>query len=354
MSLRLIIDAHLDIASNAVMKGRDFLLSVDEKRIREASHEGEWGTVTLGLPELLRANVRVVFATIWVCPCSSPELQPTPCYNTPEEAYNQARQQLSYYLHLARDPRVMLIRTRSDLDQVIDGDERRLGIVLLMEGAGPLLKPKNVKEWFDAGVRIIAPAWRGTRYAGGTGEPGSLTPAGRELMTEMEQTGLILDFSHLAEASFYEALELFEGPVIASHSNCRALVPGDRHLSDDMIRTLVKRDGITGMVLYNAFLRAGWKEAGKIKAQVTLADLIKQIQHVCRIAGDTSHIGIGSDLDGGFGAESIPIEFDTAADLIKIEGALAKAGFSEKDIDNALYLNWLKMLRKSLPDNLAQ
>jgi membrane dipeptidase len=168
-------------------------------------------------------------------------------------------------------------------------------------------------------------------------------------MLEMERVGLILDVSHLAEESFSEALDLFHGPVLASHSNCRAYVPTDRHLSDEMISALVKRDGVIGTALYNGFLQSGWKDREGKKSDVTLSDVVKHIQHVCSIAGDTLHAAIGSDLDGGFGAESIPADLDTVADLQKIGAALKTMQLSDADVENILGENWLRLLRAALP-----
>jgi membrane dipeptidase len=218
-----------------------------------------------------------------------------------------------------------------------------------MEGADPLITPQEAKNWFDEGVRIIAPAWRRTRYAGGTGAPGPLTADGRELMLEMERAGLILDVSHLADESFSEALDMFHGPALASHSNCRAYVPTDRQLSDEMISALTKRDGVIGTALYNGFLRSDWRDEQGTKSQVTLFDVVKHIQHVCAIAGDSLHAAIGSDFDGGFGMESIPAELDTVADLQKIGGALKAAQLSDTDVENILGGNWLRLLRAALP-----
>jgi membrane dipeptidase len=345
-TFRFIVDAHEDIAENA-RRGRDFRLSALEKRKLEP--DGGRGIVTLGLPELMQANVRIVFATLWAAPCNMPATKVKPCYETPEQAFDLANKQLEYYNALAKDPRITLIRSRSDIDHVLNPDSSRLGMVLLMEGADPIVTPKQAREWFQAGVRIVGPAWRATRYAGGTQMPGPLTMLGRELMEEMEKTGLILDLSHIAEASFFEALELFHGPVIASHSNCRAFVPTDRQLSDEMISALVAREGVIGTVLFNKFLQPDWQQTGAVKSEVTLADVVKHIRHVCDLAGDRLHVGIGSDFDGGFGAESIPAEMDTAADLQKIGGALSDAGFSQTDIDNILGGNWVRLLRRALP-----
>ena len=157
--------------------------------------------------------------------------------------------------------------------------------------------------------------------------PGPLTEAGRDLMRELNETQLILDVSHMTDEGFFEALDLFHGAVIASHSNCRTLVPTDRQLSDEMIRALVSRDGVIGVVLYNAFLLNEWKKAsGGLKSQVNLSQVVKHIQHICGIAGDTSHVAVGSDLDGGFGAESVPAEIDTVADLSKLGNRVIRWG----------------------------
>lgn len=331
------------------MTGRDFLGSADQTRARETPPNPELGVAILGLPDLLQANVRIVFSTIWVGQCEKDKKSIGPCYNTSEEAHAIANQQLEYYSKLSHTAPITLIRKRSDLDQVLGAEDSRLGFVILMEGADPIVTPKECHEWFKDGVRIIGPAWHGTRYAGGTGNPGPLTPAGRELIGEMERAGFILDLSHLAEASFFEALDLYDGPVIASHSNCRTYVPTDRHLSDEMIRALIKRDGVIGVVLCNPFLRAGWEEAGKIKSQVTLTDVVKHIQHICDLAGDTTHVAIGSDFDGGFGAEAIPAELDHVGDLHKLQDALLAAHFSDDDVENILNGNWLRLLQRSLP-----
>ena len=344
------MDGHEDIASNA-LEGRDFLKSAHEKRNLE-SFDARRGTATVGLPDLLAGNVKIIFATIWVAPCADNDLigDSTPCYTTPEEARKLAREQLEYYLRLVADPRISLVRTRRDLNSILAANEARLGFVLLMEGADPLVTPLEAREWFDAGVRIIAPAWHRTRYAGGTGAPGPLTSYGRELMAEMKSAGLILDVSHLAEESFFDAMRLFDGPVIASHSNCRSLVPTDRQLTDEMIQLLVRRGAVIGIVPYNKFLKPSWTKNQSPKSDVTLRDVIGHMKHVWRIAGDMLHTGIGSDFDGGFGVESIPAELDTIADLQKIGVQLRMEHVPDVDVRNILANNWLRFLREALPE----
>ncbi len=345
----IIVDAHQDIAWNKLALQRDFLESVAEKRMREGSHpaHGE-GTALVGLPEILAANVRIIFATVYV----SPERADPPIwgktYSSPQQAFEQGMEQIAYYSLLAADPRIALITSRGDVDTVLHADKPSVGLVLLMEGADPIVTPAQVKEWFDAGVRIVGTSWGQTRYAGGTRAPGGLTALGRELLPKMEEIGMILDTSHMAEQSFFEALDIFHGTVIASHSNCRAFVDTDRQLSDEMIRSVVARDGVIGIVVYNRFLKAGW-DKGSLKEAVTLADVVQHIQHMCDLAGDTRHVGIGTDFDGGFGVESAPLEIDTVADLGKVGDALAAASFSDQDIANILGENWIRLLRRGLP-----
>ncbi len=346
----MIIDAHLDLAFNAVGMGADLRLPLGALRSTDfgVNAAARRETVTVSLPALRAADIRVVFGTIFV-------QKPTPTFNlvgptyaTPEEANAQGWAQLHYYRQLAAEGEIQLIDRQSMLDQVLAGHGARPGLVPLMEGADPLRDVAELPAWYDAGLRIIGPAWSGTRYSGGTGAPGPLTSAGRELMTAMSGHRLALDTSHLAEESFWEALRLFDGPVIASHANCRAFVPTDRHLSDDMIKAIVERDGVIGIVLGNPFLVASFRY-GDAKANVPLAAVVQHIERICELAGDTHHVGIGSDFDGGFGVEAIPEGIESVSDLPRIGAALLDAGWSEADVDRVLAGNWTRWLRMALP-----
>lgn len=349
MSAPIIVDAHEDIAWNKVALGRDLPTSVAAKRAAEGltPEHGE-GSATVGLPEMLAGNVRIVFSTLFVAPASPDRTSWGKTYTTPEEAHDQAMEQLAYYGLLATDPRVSIITTRTDLERVLAASEPELGLVVLMEGADPIVSPSQAQEWYDAGVRIVGPAWQKTRYAGGTGAPGGLSKPGRELLPEMESAGLVLDTSHLAEQSFFEALEIFHGPVIASHSNARALVNTDRQLSDEMIRALAARDGVIGMVFYNRFIKAGWDKSA-IKGAVGLADLVLHVRHICDLTGSARIVAIGTDFDGGFGMESTPREIDNVSNLNRFGDALAPF-FNDEQILDILGRNWIRLLRRALPE----
>lgn len=174
---------------------------------------------------------------------------------------------------------------------------------------------------------------------------------GRELMEIMADFKAILDVSHMAQEAFFEALDRYEGTIIASHSNPRRFVNGDRHLSDDMIRRLAERDGVMGVVLYNRFLKQDWvRSSGSRKNEVTLDNqVIAAIDHICQITGSAQHVGIGSDLDGGFGLQSAPAEIDTLSDILLIETALRARGYAPTDIASILHGNFLRILRRTLP-----
>jgi len=355
----LIVDAHEDIAYSALFGERDFRTSVADKRRSDPAdnRQGREGLATVGLPDLLRAKVAVVFGTLYASPARSAfGGEHLGGYSTPQEAETQARKQLDYYRRLAdEDARVTLLSARSDLDahlaawQSPDEAAHRVGIVPLMEGADPIVRPDDVKRWFDDGVRIIGLSWSKSRYAGGTRAPGPLSDDGKKLLKHMNELGIVWDVSHLAEESFWQGLDIFKGHVIASHSNCRQYVQTDRQLSDNMIHALVERDAVIGCVLYNRFLQPEWA-AEKGKAAVTLKDdVMRHIDRVCQIAGNARHAGIGSDFDGGFGAQSIPAELDSVADLPKLAGVLGAAGYQPADVELIMGDNWLRVLRETLP-----
>lgn len=307
----------------------------------------------VGLPEWLSGGVAVIFGTIFASPTRSADSGPL-TYTTAAEAHVLGQAQLDYYHRLSDEcEQITLIGSRADLEQVLasqKSETSQVGIVPLMEGADPIREPSEAEMWFERGLRMVGLSWRlGSRYAGGNSVPGRLTDAGRELLAVMADLGLILDVSHLAEESFFEALDRFDGRIIASHSNPRACAPGPRQLSDEMIRRMVERDGVIGIVLFNKFLRPDWG-MGDPKEAVALTDVVAAIDHVCQVVGDAAHVGLGSDLDGGFGAESAPAGLDTVADLARIGPVLSEAGYSEEEVAAVLGDNWLRLLRDALPE----
>ena len=342
----LIIDGHEDLAWNALTLGRDITRPLAEIRAAEgpAPAHGE-GTATVSLPTLRDAGVGVVLATIFATPAGdSPVRQHG--YTTAEEAYAQGQAQLAFYADLDARGEATLVRTARDLAGVLDGTRPRPGLVLTLEGADPLRTPRDLPAFVAGGVRVVGPAWGATRYAGGTGAPGGLTAEGVNLLAEMLRLGVALDASHLAEAAFWQAVELFPGRIVATHANCRALVPTDRQLTDAMLRVIADRGGVIGLVFYNRFLKAGVSDADG-KARVGLADLLPHARRIAEVAG-VSHRGLGTDLDGGVGREVIPRELDSAADLPRVADVLA-TDFSASDVAGIMGGHWRRVLTELLP-----
>ncbi|HLA43679.1 MAG TPA: membrane dipeptidase, partial [Aggregatilineales bacterium] len=294
---------------------------------------------------------------LWVCPPKSALPVPPVMYETPEQAYGLATKQLDYYHRLAdEDDRIRLIRVQRDLDEVLESwaegkefADHKLGLVVLMEGADPILEPRQAEEWYERDVRIIGPAWDATRYSAGTDAPGSLTSLGWELLDVMSSFNMILDVSHMAEQAFWEAVNNYPGTLFASHSNPRRFRNTPRQLSDDMIRRLAERDSVMGVVPYNVFLQDGWRLGKDRRTDVTLARYLDVIDHVCQVTGSARHVAIGTDWDGGFGWESIPPPFESHIDLFYMRDFLASRNYSEKDITGILSGNLLRILRQGLP-----
>jgi membrane dipeptidase len=361
----LIIDSHEDIAWNMLTYGRDYTRSAYETRRLEAgtATPERNGDCTVGWPEYQRGRVAAVFATLFATPARKKEAGDTIFYADSQTAHRLYRGQIDLYRKLvdSHPDQFRLVASTKELDSVIEhwsksvgeGEGHPVGIIYLMEGADGIRSPDELAEWYDLGLRMIGLAWAGTRYCGGTSEPGSLTEEGRKLISAMADYNFILDLSHMDEAAAHESLDRYEGPVMATHSNCAALMKGaetNRHVPDTVIRGLIEREGVMGVIPLNTFLKVGWlRKSGSRKEEVSLDTLIAHIDYICQLAGNANHAGIGSDFDGGFGLQSIPSELDTIADLQMIASRLMERGYSESDAANILGGNWLRFLRKHLP-----
>ena len=359
---RPIIDAHLDLAWNALSFNRDLRLEIDHMRLMESemTDERSRGNCTISIPELRKAGVSICIATLLAR--SGPEIhQPVDGYKrvdldygSPSIAYAIAQGQLAYYRLLEEEGHVRIIRTREQLDLFWDNQDKteEIGIIISMEGADPVVSPGQLGRWWEDGLRALGPVHYGrSQYAYGTGVDGLFNRDGFSLLREMENAGIILDVTHLCDASMAQALDYFGGQVLASHHNCRALVPGDRQLTDEQIKLLVEHGGVIGAALDAWMLYPEWERGQTSRRVVSLEHVVDHIDHVCQLAGSSAHAAIGSDLDGGFGNEQTPHDLDTIADLQKLGPILKKRGYTNKDIDAIFYGNWLRLLRNALPSD---
>ncbi|HWE04404.1 MAG TPA: membrane dipeptidase [Tepidisphaeraceae bacterium] len=358
--LRPIIDAHLDLAWSALYFNRDLTLEVDAVRAREERMTDERGRSrnTLTFPELRRAGVRVAVATLLAR--GGPDQPKKDGYKRTDLDYvNQthahaiARGQLAYYQELEQQGVLRFIRTARDLDAHWQKGSRDsstpLGVILSMEGADPIVSPAQVQAWWDLGLRAVGPVHYGRGHYGyGTHVVGPLSPDAPALLKEFERVGMILDVTHLCDQSMDEALTLFGGRVLASHHNCRALVPSDRQLADDQIKRLIQRGAVIGAALDAWMLYPNWIRGQTKPDVVGLSDVADHIDHVCQLAGSVNHSAIGSDLDGGFGFEQTPRDLNKISDLQKLADILSARDYADADIDLIFHGNWLRFFREAL------
>lgn len=353
------IDAHLDLAMNAMEWNRDLRKSVSEIREREKDMKDkpDRGNNVVSFEELRKADVGVIVATQiarYVAPGNT-----LPGWNSPEQAWAHTQGQFAWYKQMEEEGHLIQIKTKQDLEKQIaywsDGqpkDKKAIGFILSLEGADSIVTIKHLERAWNYGLRAVGPGHYGPgRYAQGTNATGGIGQPGRELLKEMERLNMILDATHLCDDSFWEAMDHFHGNVWASHNNVRAIVDHNRQFSDDMIRELLKRDAVIGAVMDTWMIVPNWVKGTSTPQSMNcdLNALINHMDHICQLAGNANHIAIGSDLDGAFGKEQSPLDIETIADLQKIPDLLAKRGYTKPDIEKVMHGNWLRILRRALP-----
>jgi membrane dipeptidase len=358
-----IVDAHEDLAWNMLTFGRDYTKSAVVTRLSESGNlaQLECGDTLLGYDDYQRGSVCIVFSTLFASPIRRKRGDwDSQSYSNVEEANAIYCGQLDAYHRLCdQNPeKFCLIDTYQNILAILANwkDEQKtthpIGLVVLMEGGEAVGNPEELEDFWQAGVHIIGPAWAGTRFCGGTGEPGPLTKEGYALLDGMAERGFTLDISHMDEQAALQAIDRYPQLIIASHANAKALLKGvdtNRHLSDQVIHNLIERGGVIGIVPLNPFLKAGWKKDDP-RAEVTLGHVVAQIDYICQLAGDAMHVGIGTDFDGGFGVQYTPEGIDTIGDLQKLIPLLDEIGYSARDIQAVMGGNWIDRLKIVFPE----
>ena len=361
MIKHILVDAHVDIAYNMVTFKRDYILPIEITRQKE---NGTFvteinGDTTLSWQEFQRGHVAIVFSTLFAAPHrgKTPDWE-SQVYSNAEQAYKIYSSQIDVYERLfdQHPDKFTPIRNQSQLEATLAAwanpqNAHPTGFVTLMEGADGIRSIDELEEWWQRGVRIIGPAWKSTRFCGGTGEPGPLTKEGHELLEAMASIGFALDLSHMAWESATEALDIYNGTIIASHSNALKQVKNgtlNRFLTDETIEGIIQRDGVIGIVPFNKFLDESWN-INTSRSEIPLSMVAAQMDYICQKAGNARHVAFGTDFDGGFGLQHIPEGLDSIADLQKLAPLLEARGYSDADIDLIFGGNWINILRRVLP-----
>jgi membrane dipeptidase len=350
-----VIDAHLDLSMNALEWNRDLQLPVADINQREEglTDKPDRAKAVVSLPELRKGNIGLVVATQigrYVAPGN-----PLPGWHSPEQAWAQTQGQLAWYKAMEDAGQMVQINNQQTLEAHLklwadgnDNTHKPIGYILSLEGADSIINVSYLQSAYNNGLRAIGPAHYGPgRYAQGTDATGYMGPKGHELLKEMERLNIILDATHLCDDSFWEALDHFNGHVWASHNNCRALVNHNRQYSDDMIKALVERGAVIGAALDAWMMVPNWVRGQSTPRQMNcnLDVMVNHIDHICQLAGNTLHVGMGTDLDGAFGREQCPYDLETIADMQKVPMLLKNRGYTDTDIENMMHGNWLRFLR---------
>jgi len=354
----LIVDAHLDLAMNALEWNRDLTRPIAEIRAREQqlTDKPDRGRGTVSFAEMRRGSVGLCVAT-QIARYVAPD-NPLSGWHSQAQAWAQTQGQLAWYRAMEERGELRPITDREQLDEQVERwqngppSDAAIGYVLSLEGADSILTPGHLERAYAQGLRAVGPAHYGPGvYAQGTNACGGMGPGGQELLREMERLNIILDATHLCDDSFRDALDHFRGPVWASHSNCRSIVAHNRQFSDEHIRELIARGAVIGAAFDAWMIVPDWVRGRSTpeNAGVTLERVIDHIDHICQIAGNARHCMIGSDLDGAFGREQCPSDVETIADLEKIPGLLRKRGYTEEDVTNIAHGNFVSFLRSAWP-----
>lgn len=352
----LIFDAHLDLSMNALEWNRDLTRPLAEIREREKglTDKPDRSRGTVCFPEMRRAQIGLCVATQiarYVAPGNS-----LPGWHSPEQAWAQSQGQLAYYKAMEAAGQMVQI-VNADQLQLLESlwknnpsESAPIGFILSLEGADSILTPMHLERAYEQGLRALGPAHYGPgRYAMGTDATGGLRPGGRDLLKEMNRFGIILDATHLCDDCFWEALDLFTGPVWASHNNCRALVPHNRQYSDEQIKALIQRGAVIGGALDAWMMIPNWvrRQSTPQSMNLKLETLLDHLDHINQLAGNAKHTGIGSDLDGAFGTEQTPMDLDSIADLARLPEMLKRRGYSDADIESMMHGNFLRFLKNA-------
>ncbi|HEY0079870.1 MAG TPA: dipeptidase [Pyrinomonadaceae bacterium] len=360
----IIIDMHADTVQFMLDEGADI-----NQRLANTH---------LDAPRMKEGGLDAQFFSIWV--------EPQYFGVGGEAAMRRADEQIALVRALAeRHPETWELATSAaDIRRV--AGEGRLAALMGLEGGYAIdERLENVERYYRMGIRYMSPAWSvSTSWAGSSGDAvgqtRGLNDFGREVVREMNRLGIMVDVSHVSDKTFWDIIETSTKPIIATHSNARALVKEPRNLSDEQIRAMAERGGVVCVVFYPRFVDAGWRERQtKVDAEiapmveaasraaqgtppqkkiardrvrereyaarlprVTAAQVVDHIDHIVRLVG-VNHVGLGSDFDG---IQAVPADLANVAQLPNLTAELLRRGYTAADIEKILGGNVLRLMEE--------
>ncbi len=352
----LILDSHLDLSFSALQINRDLTQPATTVRTHDSVNTMEnFGSCTVTFPELRKGNIGIVCGTVMSRLDPDDKWTRTGMY-TQAQCHGVGRGHLAYYEALERIAAIRFVTNVQELDETISawedpGPTEPVGLILTMESADPILNPDQVELWYQLGLRMVSLSHYGvSTYSHGTGTEGGLLKPAFPLLDALRHWGIVVDVTHLTDQAHWELLDYFDGPIAASHHNCRSLTPGQRQLTDEMIRSIADRNGVIGTAFDAWMLDPNWQRglaAYEQQTQATLETVADHIDYICQLLGTSRHCGIGTDLDGGFGSEQAPRDLNTIADLDKLALILEQRGYKIPAIEGILSGNWINLFRQT-------
>ena len=352
-----IFDAHLDLSMNAMEWNRDLQQPIEAINAREKglTDKPDRGKGVVSFPELRKGNIGLVVATQIARYVASDN--PLPGWHSPQQAWAQTQGQLAWYKAMEDVGEMTQISDKVSLEKHLalwqnglPNDNKPIGYILSLEGADSLITIDYLEKAHAYGLRALGPAHYGLgRYANGTDATGKMNQNGMGLLKKMASLNIILDATHLCDDAFWQAMTHFDGSIWASHNNCRALVNHNRQFSDEQIKELIQRNAVIGAAFDAWMIVPNWvrKKSTPLSMLCNIERVIDHIDHICQLAGNALHVGIGSDLDGGFGNEQCPYDLKTIADLQKMPDLLKKRGYAEGEVEGIMRGNFLRFLRNA-------
>jgi membrane dipeptidase len=365
-----IFDIHLDLSMNAMEWNRDLRWSLERIRRSEAQMDDfvDRGKGTVCFPEMRKGNVGLCVAT--QIARHSPYFHSLPGWSSPEQAWAQTQGQLAWYRIMTEMGEMTPIRNLTELEShltlwqnspecddgtpyIVESKKKPhklpIGFILSLEGADSIVTLDHLERSYNDGLRALGPAHYGPgRYADGTDAEGPLHPAGKELLKEMQRLGIILDVTHLCDETFWDVLDVYDGPLWASHRTCRTLAPWNRQFADDQIKAVTERGGLLGMAFDAIMMVPNWThlKSRPEDFQLKLRRICEHVDHICQLAGSAQHVCMGTDLDGGYGVEQTPMDLNSIADLQSLPELFRERGYSDDDVEGFMSRNVLNFLRR--------
>ena len=334
----LVVDTHADTPQRFLDEGFD-MGSTDPKDVGHIS-----------LDKARRGNLGAEFFSIWVEPETNQGHFARHTFDLIDSVYQQA----------ARHP---------DIERA--HKEHKLAALMGIEGGHSIENDMHLlRDYYRLGVRYMTLSWSNTNEwadsSGDINDPkvqhhNGLTDFDKQVVLEMNRLGMMVDISHVADKTFWDAIATTKAPLIASHSSARALTNAPRNMTDEMLEAVAKNGGVVQVNFYSGFVDESYRnasqligkqsaEAMRVFAEKQKADgkpvsyiEIDRIDHIAKVAG-IDHVGLGSDFDGVSGAT--PAGIDSAADLPKITQALLDRGYGADDIKKILGGNILRVFRQ--------